>query len=147
MKITIVIVIVVFVLFSCGNIKISTPEGFAKIKSGHTFQAISPEGLPFQVKWFKNYPEKDLSFWAQALRSHLEQEGYRFISTVSLDLGALKMECLEWGAPYGGADYIYLTALMVKNNKILLAEAAGEISLYQKYQQALKKSLETLNIP
>lgn len=141
------IIMTIVILSSCSRIKIQKPEGFAEIQKSTMYKAMSPEGLPFQVRSFKNYPKKDLSFWKKALKAHLQQEGYKLISEKTLGEESSEVHCFEWGAPYGGADYIYLTALMIKGKKILLAEAAGNMKLYNEHQHAIMKSLETLIIP
>ncbi|MBN1649191.1 MAG: hypothetical protein JW874_14230 [Spirochaetales bacterium] len=136
---------VLAVLFvSCSNIHITKPEGFAETKSGKIYRAVSPEGMIFRVRSFKNYPEQDLDFWKQALKAQLVREGYQFIAEKLPDAEREDLVCFEWGAPYGGADYVYLTAVMVKGKKIMAVEATGELKLFRKYEDALIASIKSL---
>ena len=144
-KCTILMLILILLFCSCAKIAVPKPEGFAEIAAGKEYRAVSPEGMPFRVRSFKNYPEMDLAFWKDALKSHLIQEGYKFISEVTPDESREDIVCFEWGAPYGGADYIYLTAVKVKGKKIFVAEAAGKMEIYGKYRQSLLDSLAELD--
>ena len=144
MKKLMICIPIMILLFSCGVVSIEKPEGFAEIESGRIYRSVSPEGLPFRVRQFKNYPEQDIDFWSQALKVHLTQEGYQFISETEIDNDGRDIVCYEWGAPYGGDDYIYLTAVTVKNKKILVAEAAGEMKLFNKYRDAIIDSIKSL---
>lgn len=145
MKKSVLCIPVLLLLFSCGAVSIEKPAGFAEIESGKTYRAVSPEGLPFRVRQFKNYPEQDLDFWKQALKVHLTREGYQFISENEAAADGKTVVCCEWGAPWGGDDYIYLTAVTVKGKKILVAEAAGEMKLFEKYRDAILNSIKSLD--
>ncbi len=145
MKMRMLCIPLLFLLFSCGAVSIEKPAGFAEIESGKIYRAVSPEGLPFRVRQFKNYPEQDLDFWKQALEVHLTQEGYQFISESEAEADGKKIVCYEWGAPCGEDDYIYLTAVKVKGKKILVAEAAGEMKLFEKYRDGILNSIKSLD--
>jgi hypothetical protein len=130
---------------SCSRIRIEQPEGFAEIKGGDRYRAISPEGMLLGVRTVKNYPKKDLDFWAEALRNQLEKEGYKLISgDETFQVGERKGVLYEWGVPLGNESYIYLTAIVVMENRIAIAEAGGEHTVYRRYKNAILKSLETL---
>ncbi len=51
----------------------------------------------------------------------------------------------EWVMPFGNKDYIYLTALMVYDKDIVIAEGAGEHTIYTKYRGALLESLKSIS--
>ena len=65
MKNRIIVILFVLLIFSCTHIQIDKPEGFAVVQDAQVYKAISPEGMPFRVRSFENYPVKDLQFWQQ----------------------------------------------------------------------------------
>ncbi len=131
------------------RIALKPPAGYAEAAaardgSSASYRALSPEGLPFRVRAFRNDPAKDLDFWAEALRSHLAKEGYRTNGEGrSFQAGNLPGSAQEWVVPYGQESYVYLTALLVAGDRILLAEAGGPYKLYVEYRQSLQESLES----
>lgn len=140
------ILILLWLSGACARVKVANPEGFAKITDKSYFKAVSPEGVVFKVHCEKNYPVKGLEFWGRALRNHLADEGYRFIKEDKFNAGSTPGILFEWGAPYGNEDYIYLTALLVRDRTIAIAEAAGEFTLYTGYRNALLESLASIEI-
>ena len=141
----------VLALASCATL-VQKPEGFAEVPAWQIvatrYKAVSPEGMIYRVRKLKNYPVQSLEFWAEALRNHLEKEGYRSISEGrSFETGDHSGMVFEWAMPYGNQSYIYLTAVVVSEKKIAVAEAAAEHTLYYQYREALLESLASIKIP
>ncbi len=129
------------------RIALQAPAGYAEAAPARDggYRALSPEGLPFRVRSFRNEPAKDLDFWAEALKSHLAKEGYRPNGEGrSFQAGNLPGSAQEWVVPYGQESYVYLTALLVAGDRILLAEAAGPYKLYVEYRPSLQESLASI---
>ena len=127
---------------SCSRVSVQLPEGFAEMKGGRSYRAISPEGMLYRVRSIKNDPRKDLEFWGQALENHLLEEGYRLNGEARLfDSGERRGLSCEWVLPYGNESYLYLTALIVTDRTITLAEAAAPYPVFIRYRQALLDSL------
>jgi len=126
------------------QVTLTPPEGFAEENAGNVYRAVSPEGVSMRVRTVRNYPKKELSFWRDALRSHLLDEGYRILNDENFTAGTREGVMYEWGLPYGQKDYIYLTAVIPAGRRIIIAEAAGEHILYGKYRKALHESLQTM---
>jgi hypothetical protein len=127
---------------------VRAPAGYATLaRCGRGgFRALSPEGLPFRVRGFKNAPSKDLGFWSEALKSQLVKEGYRPNGEArSFRAGALEGSIREWVVPYGEESWLYLTALVVTGKRIILAEAAGPYKLYVEYRTGLEESLSGIH--
>ncbi len=129
------------------RVSLQAPEGYAEAGAARdgSYRALSPEGLAFRVRSFRNEPVKDLTFWAEALQAHLLKEGYRPNGEArSFEAGNLPGSAREWVVPYGQESYVYLTALLVAGERILLAEAGGPYKLYLEYRASLQKSLESI---
>ena len=50
----------------------------------------------------------------------------------------------EWIAPVGEDDWVYLTAIVVADDEILIAEAAGPVEIYEARRSAITAALETI---
>jgi len=138
----------VLVLSSCATLVVDKPGGFAEVQSiGYAasqaaYKAVSPEGLLYRVRTEANYPPQSLDFWAEALKNHLVKEGYTIVGDgESFQAGELPGVIFEWVMPYGQESYIYLTAIIVSEEKIAIAEAAAEHSIYHEHRDALRESL------
>jgi hypothetical protein len=141
----------VLALASCATL-VQKPEGFAEVSprqvAATQYKAVSPEGMIFRVRTVKNYPVQTLEFWAEALQNHLEKEGYRGISDgLSFETADNSGMIFEWAMPYGNESYIYLTAIVVSEKRIAVAEAAAEHKIYHRYREALLESLASIAIP
>jgi hypothetical protein len=127
--------------------KAELPDGFARVKNNWSYQAVSPEGMQYRVRTVKNYPEQDLEFWTNTLKNHLEKEGYHLLGESSSfqTKNSAGIFC-EWLMPYGNADYIYLTAIMISKNRIVIAESAAEYKIYKRYREPVLESLATITL-
>jgi hypothetical protein len=126
-------------------VSVTPPEGFAELTGRGDYEAVSPEGMLFRIKSIKNDPQKDLEFWGDALQNHLAKEGYRLKGAAeSFDSGDRDGLAYEWVLPYGRESYLYLTALIVTDKTITLAEAAAPYSVYIEYQGVIRESLATI---
>lgn len=145
-KIIVCIIILPFLFSACSRIGVVKPEGFAEVNAYKSYYAVSPEGVLYRVRYVKNYPVKEIGFWEKAVKIHLEREGYELIAEEKFNTGGKKGVFFEWGAPYGHENYVYMTAIAVFGERIAIAEAAGELSLYHKYRDALVSSLKTVTL-
>jgi hypothetical protein len=140
------LVLALFMLgVSCSRISVVPPEGFAELKGGRSYRAISPEGMLYRVRSIKNEPQKDLAFWGDALENHLSKEGYRSGKAAqSFESGDREGLYYEWILPSGHESYLYLTALIVTEKTITLAEAAAPHPVFTRHRQALLDSLTSI---
>lgn len=130
---------------SCSRLSVVPPEGFAELKGRRSYRAISPEGMLYRVRSIKNKPQKDLSFWGEALENHLINEGYRPSGEArSFESGDREGLYYEWVLPSSNESYLYLTALVVTDRTITLAEAAAPHPVFIQYRQALLDSLASI---
>jgi len=133
-------------LAGCATASLRQPDGFAEYGSAGEYRAVSPEGVVVRVHLVKNDPAQSLEFWAEALTTQLTKSGYSLVRRESLETRAGAAVLLEWAAPVGQEDWIYLTGIAVSGTRIAVAEAAGQYESYQKRRDALIESLKTLEI-
>ncbi len=125
---------------------VQRPESFAEQKDKAVYRAVSPEGLLYRVRTVANDPPKDLAFWSEALRIQLVREGYRPIGGAQGFTGAKDGVFYEWGVRYGNEDHVWLTAVLVFGDRIAVAEAGGEHSVYYKHREAILESLKSIRL-
>lgn len=134
-------------LFACSKLEVEKPAGFAETARKTEYRAISPEGMLYRVRSVDNYPEKDLDFWSKALKNQLAKEGYFLTDDgEKFTAGDRHGVLYEWGVRYGNEDFIYLTAIIVFDNRITIAEAGGEHTIYAKYRQPILESLKSITL-
>ena len=152
MKYIMLVGILLVILTACSEFTIEKPEGFAEIeiaffeKGDVLYKAVSPEGVLFKVKTAKNYPRMELEFWAKALSAQLQKEGYTLIGEEQrFKAGKKEGAYLKWALPFGNASYIYITSILVCDDKILITEAAGEHTLFKKYEDSIILSMQSIS--
>lgn len=137
-----------FFLCSCQSVnKEILPDGFAAYRQSAQsapFRAVSPDGVMFSVRTEPNEPYAELSFWKLALKKHLLDSGYHFIRESDIQSGSEYGYMLEVSAPVDNQDYIYACAIFVQNDKIIIAEAAGEVLNYEKRRKAVLAAVSKL---
>ena len=134
-------------LSGCGRQFVAVrPEGFASYPKEKTFEAVSPDQIVYRVRVEKNEPYALFAFWKEALIKRMSSAGYRIISDTSTMISGRQALLLESAAPLGESDYSYLIAMAVFDKKILIAEAAGKVELFQKKKDALLKAISAIVI-
>jgi len=134
-------------LFACSNLEVKKPAGFAETVRKTEYRAISPEGMLYRVRSVENYPVKDIDFWSKALKNQLAKEGYLLTDAGDeFTAGNHRGVLYEWGVRYGNEDFIYLTAIIVFDNRITIAEAGGEHTVYAKYRKSILESLKSITL-
>jgi hypothetical protein len=123
------------------------PDGFAAYPPDEAFKAVSPDGVVFRVRHEPNKPSADLAFWQEAMKKRMLAAGYRLSAEAPLDAGPRQGYLLELTAPYGPLDYGYLLAIFVENERIQIAEAAGEVTALAKHRPALLAAMANLTAP
>ena len=135
----------VLVLSGCVTVpEMDTPAGFARFQNEDLPAAISPDGVVLRLRTTENDPPQTLEFWAKALGRQMSDSGYVLVGEGSFDAPAGAGTFFEWLAPVGDEDWIYLTAICVTGEQILIAEAAGRFDLYQLRRDSVIASLSTL---
>jgi hypothetical protein len=125
--------------------RLDIPEGFALVANKRIYQAVSPEGVRFQIREEKNYPRMEVDFWSETFEREMTESGYQLAgeSTV-IETGMGDCYVAEWGVALGTDDFIYLTAVLPHRNTIYIIEAAGEYRMFRDYRDAVIAAIESL---
>lgn len=125
----------------------ATPREFAHYDRGLIFKgglrAVSPDGVLFTVRCEKNKPKADLAFWREAMRTRMEQAGYRVTADTSVTMRGGEGALLKLAAPVGNQDYLYWIAFKLNPSasRLLVAEAAGESRRFLARQDDIAKAI------
>jgi hypothetical protein len=122
------------------------PTGFARYSDAREFKAVSPEGVVFRVRSEENKPFAELSFWKEALKKRMLDAGYIFLREAPIAADDQPGYLLELTAPLGEKDYTYLTAVFVREKKIVIAEAAGEVTDLDSRRDAILAAIQGLDL-
>ena len=124
------------------------PEGFATYGETLPLRAVSPEGLVYRVRVEPHRPEATLGFWSEALRRRMERAGYRVLREAETTTGdGVPVALLEVAAPVGDRDYAYLVGLVVDGERLVIAEAAGEVAPFATRRDDVVAAITGIEIP
>jgi hypothetical protein len=123
-----------------------TPEGFAAFADTGAVRVISPEGVVMRVRTVANEPEQSLGFWSEALELQLTESGYLLVDKAEMTMGTEDGVLMEWLAPVGEEDWIYVTGISVVDTLIAVVEAAGPVDQFAEYRQEIRRALESLRV-
>jgi hypothetical protein len=138
--------LLMMLLTGCATPVLERPSGFAEYVGTRDYRAVSPEGVVVRVRLVKNDPVQGIEFWTEALKTQLQKSGYSLVRQEPVETRVGAAVLLEWAAPVGQEDWIYLTGIAVSGTRIAVAEAAGAFASYQKHRAAILESLRTLEI-
>jgi len=110
------------------GVRADVPVGFARYPKGKAFRAASPDDVLFRVRTERHRPDATLAFWKEALRKRMTDAGYRFLSERDVKAGTTPGYLLELTAPLGVDDALYLVAVFPAGRRLVVVEAAGEVS-------------------
>jgi hypothetical protein len=123
----------------------SIPDGFARYTKAKEVKAVSPEGVVYRVRDEDNKPYADLPFWKEALKKRMLDAGYIFLREAPIAADIHKGYLLELTAPFGQQDYSYLIAIFIQEKKILIVEAAGEVTQIAGHREAILAAISHLS--
>jgi len=145
-----VLILLVSAMVGCvAHEAVLPPTGFARYSDSREFKAVSPEGVVFRVRSEENKPFAELPFWKEALKKRMLDAGYIFLREAPITAVAANDQpgyLLELTAPLGEEDYTYLTAVFVRGKKIVIAEAAGEVTDLDSRRDAILAAIQGLKL-
>ncbi len=133
-------------LVDCGAAQPMTPIGFAACSGdGRTpFRAVSAEGVVYRVRREPNPGAAPLAFWKEALAARMRAAGYTVLAEDTLsDAGTAPGTLLDLVAPRGTRDQGYLVGLFVRDETLVIVEAAGERAALDARRSALLAAIHT----
>lgn len=127
--------------------RLECPEGFALVRNGLEYQAVTPEGVRFQIRRERNLPKKSVDFWSPAMVRQLRLGGYKGKGDGEFSDTAMgRGFAMEWGVPYGQQDYVYLTAIVPRGRYIYIVEACGDVRVFSKYRSRILKAFKDFKV-
>ena len=117
------------------------PKGFSAWRKTGKFRAASPDGVLYRVRSVKHKPKADLAFWKEAVRERMVAAGYKVVSETDAAGGAR----IELVSPLGQEDWSYLIQFFVAGNRLIIAEAAGEVTAFDGHRDAIVRAMEGTN--
>jgi hypothetical protein len=124
----------------------TAPRGFAAYDDRAPFRAVSPEGVVYRVRTEENDPKAELAFWREALKKRMLDAGYTLISDGDIRASDKPGYLLELAAPQGQMDYSYLIALFVRGDRLVIAEAAGDVTKVRDRRQDLVQAMTNIRM-
>jgi len=121
------------------------PEGFSAWKRRGRYRAASPDNVMFRIRSVKHKPKADLEFWREAVRNRMRDAGYRLIDEADVTASGTEGAMLELAAPIGSEDWSYLVAMFPRGRRIVLVEAAGEVSAFAERREAIVDAVERVD--
>jgi hypothetical protein len=148
-RITAILVVAVAGLAAaCGPppYKMDLPSSFKQFEDTSDYQLITADGVMVKAREVENYPEAGLDFWTDALKQHLEEQGYLLKSEECFETAKGLDGCtMDFMLPHGAEDWVMSETLFVIEDEILIVEAAGPYERYAKIEEELKKSIKTFD--
>jgi len=143
-----VLVAVAALASACGPppYKMDLPRSFKQFEDTRDYKLITADGVMLKAREVENYPEAGLDFWTDALKQHLEEQGYVlkseecFKTTKGLD-GCT----MDFMLPHGAEDWVMSETLFVVEDDVILVETAGPYERYAEIEEDLKKSIKTFD--
>ena len=127
---------------------LSPPDGFAHYADRDLFTVVSPEAVIMRVRTEENDPPQSLDFWREAVKRHLSSSGYLLLEDGEGDFTSEAGAGVryEWISPAGDEDWVYLTAMLVSGDRIVVVEAAGPYRWYMEHRAGMLESLSTIRL-
>lgn len=122
------------------------PAGFAPYAENNIIRAVSSDGVMYRIRREKNEPFAELAFWKEALKKRMVDAGYSFMKDEDIDIGKRPGYLLELAAPLGTQDYTYLIALCLKDDQLVIVEAAGEMTIFKTRRQEIIATVQGLEL-
>lgn len=124
------------------------PDGFAPYKKPkRERRAVSPDDVLFRVRAEKHKPPATLDFWEEALLERMSDAGYTQVGDPNrVTVDGVEGSMVEFTAPLGTDDYTYLVGIFPNGKKLIVAEAAGEITRFAARRDAIVTAIQGMRL-
>ncbi len=130
--------------WTSGGVAVPTPEGFSAWKKRSRAKAAAPDGTLFRVRSEKNKQPAELAFWKEAVRERMKAAGYTVVAESDVVANGVEGGLIELAAPIGTEDWTYLVAFFPVGKRVVIAEAAAEVSKFEVHRDAILGSIKTM---
>ena len=122
---------------------VAPPDGFAVYRTKRELRAVSPDSVIFRMRSVKHKPTAELVFWKEALRLRMEAAGYHVLADEEVAVGPHGGAQLLLAAPIGTVDYGFLVTVVPLDHKIVVFEAAGEVSKLEQHRPVIDAAIRS----
>lgn len=123
------------------------PPAFREYTESHNLKLITPDGVMLKVRTVDNYPKAALGFWVDAMKGHLEEQGYASKSKDCFKTQSGLDGCtLDFLVPHGATDWVMSETLFVNDDDIYVIEVAGPFDRYTQVEKQLAQSYRTFHL-
>jgi hypothetical protein len=139
---------VLIALVGCGRpYAMTRPHAFREYADSHDLRLITADGVMLKVRKTDNYPKAALAFWADAMSTHLQEQGYAAKSKLCFKTASGLDGCtLDFLVPHGAEDWALSETLFVVDDDIYLVEVAGPYERYAPLEKQLAESYKTFRL-
>jgi hypothetical protein len=132
----------------CARVGVSTPGGFAELDAGDTFRyrASNSDGVVIAVRREKNDPKGDLAFWSGAVDAQLRRAGYQATEGHDVEARGLKGKQIRYTITRAGREHAYWINVFVTERSVVTVEAGGDKELFAREEDAIKRTIASLEI-
>ncbi|MBN1335476.1 MAG: DUF4349 domain-containing protein [Deltaproteobacteria bacterium] len=127
------------------RVRPEAPDGFARYPKDKAFRAASPDDVLFRVRTERHEPDADLAFWKEALLKRMTDAGYRKLEEKDVVAGSTPGYLLQLTAPLGVDDALYVVAVFPVGRRLVVVEAAGEVSRVRARMDAILAAIAALD--
>lgn len=127
-----------------GGVTVETPAGFSAWKKTSRARAASADGALYRVRVEQHKPRAELAFWKEAVRERSVAAGYRVVAESDVEAGGVPGASIELLAPIGTEDWTYLITFFPVGGKVVVAEAAAEVTVFDAHRDAILAATKAL---
>jgi hypothetical protein len=120
------------------------PDGFSAWRKKGRYRAASADDVLFRVRTERHKPKGELSFWKEAVRVRMQAAGYKVVEEKDLGIVGVNGATLELVAPVGTEDWTYLIGFFPAGRRIIVAEAAGEVTKFEARREQILTAIKDI---
>jgi hypothetical protein len=120
------------------------PDGFSAWRKKGRYRAASANDVLFRVRTERHKPKGELSFWKEAVRVRMLAAGYKLVEEKDLGIVGVNGATIELVAPVGTEDWTYLIGFFPVGGRIVVAEAAGEVTRFEARREQILTAMKDI---
>ncbi|MDR2732618.1 MAG: hypothetical protein LBB36_05310 [Fibromonadaceae bacterium] len=149
LKILLIMVQTMILTISCSSFKANTPNGFAAYEEelwSDDFRAISPDGVLYRVSENEQKSAASVEFWEEAIGLKMKNTGYKTVEKINVEIDKTQVNGFLFSAEQNQKEYYYMIIAIPTKNNVVLIEAAGEKSLFEKERENILKAASQVRV-